>query len=240
MRAKEQKMSRTKNHILPLRLAMLCAGPVFFLSGTGMGFASAVGAGGNTGSSVSLPASVSPATLGALANAQSEAALLKEKLEIAKLKAEIKKVEEGKSLGSNQTAYPQAMPVTMMPNGSMPNGDSGDHRLPKVVSILGGSNGDVADLALPGGGTVAVRVGASVAPWGKVAAISGSGVYLDHKGKRLLLPFVASDGASVAPSGNTFAGPSSGGGGNSFLPPNVTQGIPQNLPPVGAPPMPKE
>lgn len=233
-------MSRTKNHILPLRLAMLCAGPVFFLSGTGMGFASAVGAGGNTGSSVSIPASVSPATLGALANAQSEAALLKEKLEIAKLKAEIKKVEEGKSLGSNKTAYPQAMPVTMMPNGSMPNGDSGSHRLPKVVSIMGGSNGDVADLALPGGGTVAVRDGASVAPWGRVAAISGSGVYLDHQGKRVLLPFVASDGASVAPSGNTFAGPSSGSSNNSFLPPNVTQGIPQNLPPVGAPPMPKE
>lgn len=239
-------MSRTKNHILPLRLAMFCAAPVLFLSGTGIGLASAVGAGGNTGGSVSIPASVSPATLGALANAQSEAALLKEKLEIAKLKAEIKKVEEGKSLSDNKTTYPlqgaspQAMPITMMPNGSMPNGDSGNHRLPKVVSILGGSNGDVADLALPGGGTVAVRAGASVAPWGKIAAISGSGVYLDHQGKRVLLPFVASDGASVAPSGNTFDGPSSGSGGHSFLPPNVTQGIPQNLPPVGAPPMPKE
>jgi len=239
-------MCSTQKRSQSFRLAVFCGASLLWMNmGTAFADPVSVPAGGNAEVQSAVPSntgtdntqSVSPATLGALANAQSEAALLKAQLEIAKLKAEIKKVQEGKSLDTKgSTSYPQGMQAPVMMPTVQPQSTAKPY--PKVVSIFGSGNGDVAELSLPGGGTVSVRAGTSLAPWGTVSAVSGNGVYLDHHGKHTLLPFAQSDGASGGVAGEPFAGGPSNGG--SFLPPSVTQGVPSTLPPVGVPPMPKE
>jgi len=192
------------------------------------------GTGGDGGAAetVSTPAPSAPSdTLGALAQAQSEAALLKAQLEIAKLKAEIKKVESGKS-GShqNQTATGYPAPVSSPFPMAEPLVGAPSSRLPRVLGISGTGSRLTATLALPDGGTLSVRPGQNLPPYGRVTRITDRGVSMTHAGKVEPLPFVSS----------LSSGSAGGGGGFGASPgiPSPSAGFTNPLasPPVYGPP----
>ncbi|MGK9453024.1 type IV pilus biogenesis protein PilP [Acidithiobacillus caldus] len=173
-------------------------------------------------------------TLAALARAQNEAALLRVQLDIAKLKEEIRKAKEGKSTGENDSSPKPYLPSGFSAGQATLESAMDKARktgMPKVLSIYGKGNGqDVAELALPNGGTVLVHAGMDLAPYGRVESVSGNGVYFLAHGKRLVLPIAVSGGAiaNVPDVGNTFASP---GAIPTLNPPAPIASAPQNFGP---------
>ncbi|WP_226047561.1 type IV pilus biogenesis protein PilP [Acidithiobacillus caldus] len=184
-------------------------------------------------------------TLAALARAQNEAALLRVQLDIAKLKEEIRKAKEGKSTGENASA-PKPYLSSGFPAGQATLDGAMDKArktgMPKVLSIYGKGDGqDVAELALPNGGTVLVHSGMNLAPYGRVERVSGNGVYFSAHGKRRVLPIAVSGGAiaNVSDLSNTFATP---GAIPTLNPPAPITSAPRNFGPppsnvLSVPPM---
>ncbi|MGK9453015.1 type IV pilus biogenesis protein PilP [Acidithiobacillus caldus] len=176
----------------------------------------------------------SSVTLAELARAQNEAALLRVQLDIAKLKEEIRKAKEGKSVNQNGSApKPYFTPSIPSEQSAFEQVLSKAHKtgMPKVLSIYGkGNRQDVAELALPNGGTVLARAGMNLAPYGRVERISGDGVYFLAHGKRRVLPIAVSGGAiaNVSDVGNTFASP---GAIPTLNPPAPIASAPQNFGP---------
>ncbi|AEK57819.1 conserved hypothetical protein [Acidithiobacillus caldus SM-1] len=175
-------------------------------------------------------------TLAALARAQNEAALLRVQLDIAKLKEEIRKAKAGKTVDTGGVSGPNSYSPSVPPQASLLGAVAGAHETgtPKVLSIYGKGDGqDVAELALPNGGTVLVHAGMDLAPYGRVESVSGQGVYFFAHGKRRVLPIAVSGGAVAnAPAlGNTFA-PS--GAIPPLNPPTPIPSAPQDF---GPPPM---
>jgi len=209
------------------------------------------GTGGDGGAAdtVSTPAPSAPsATLGALAQAQSEAALLKAQLEIAKLKAEIKKVESGKS-GShqNQTAIGYPAPVSSPFPMAEPLVGAPSSRLPRVLGISGMGSRLTATLALPDGGTLSVRPGQNLPPYGRVTRITYRGVFLAHDRKVEPLPFVSASSGNAEsgslPATTSFPTPPGAGFADPLAsapvygPPSIPSG---SLPPQSTLPKPME
>lgn len=178
----------------------------------------------------------SSVTLAELARAQNEAALLRVQLDIAKLKEEIRKAKEGKSVNQNGSApKPYFTPSIPSEQSAFEQALSKAHKtgMPKVLSIYGkGNRQDVAELALPNGGTVLVRAGMEVAPYGRVESVSGNGVYLFSHGKQRILPVAVSGSAitNASSSGDTFATPQ---GLPALNPPSSVASAPQDF---GSPP----
>jgi type IV pilus biogenesis protein PilP len=136
-----------------------------------------------------------------LAEAQSEAALLKAQLEIAKLKAEIAKAKSGK-LDSGPAQAVSGYPVPGSGPFPMvaPHAGTESTSLPRILGISGTGSRLTATLALPDGGTISVQAGQSLPPYGRVTRITDRGVFIAHDRKVEPLPFVS------APSGNAEGG----------------------------------
>ena len=193
------------------------------------------------------------ASAGQLAKAQSQAALLQAKLEIATLEAKIKKVETGKSdkstplQGANPVTspyqnmgIPQSMPIQQ---SLMQNRRHSTRRLqafgrlqaPRVLSLMGvaplqGAGAHyTATLALPDGTIMSVRPGMDIGDGWKVTRVNSDGVLATHNGKVEPLAFSAQSGPSGASQGMGDGGQTA----PSFAPPNMG-----GAPGMGAPMLP--
>ncbi|MDA8153083.1 MAG: type IV pilus biogenesis protein PilP [Acidithiobacillus sp.] len=181
---------------------------------------------------------------GRLAQAQSQAALLQVKLEIATLEAKIKKVRSGENSNSPSPVNPYAnvggapgigfTPGTGFPSGArIPNSMSFQSptrqkvtiQAPRVLSLMGAGSRYTATLALPDGAIMAVYPGMNIGDGWKVTQVDSNGVLAAHNGKVEPLAFSPQSGEQRGSSGET--GMSGAPSMSSLTPPNIgTPGSP--------------
>lgn len=184
---------------------------------------------------------------GQLARAQSQAALLEAKLEIATLEAKIKKVRSGES-DKTTPASPYAnmgMPggATPMPGAAsvpqfMPQRSQKRRRTatpaPRVLSLMGAGSHYTATLALPDGAILPVHPGMNAGDGWKVVQVNSNGVLASHDGKVEQLAFSSQNGEQRGASGSfgVSGAPAHGVSPSmpSFTPPNMGAPMPFPVP----------
>lgn len=142
------------------------------------------------------------AVAGQLAQAQAQAALLRAQLEIAKIKAEIRKADSDGAQTAPATPpmggagfTPPALPA--LPALSAPLSAAAPapaETRPRILALMGRDRVFTATLLLPNGAVMRARAG-SVLPGGwKVLRVDAAGVTAVHEGKTVPLAF-AGNGA---------------------------------------------
>lgn len=134
------------------------------------------------------PAASAPSpdtTVGEITTLRNQIAVLKEQLEIAKLKAGIKAATTPSAPGQGQGPV-----LSGYPGGqTTPSGPQGDTRLPRVLSVAGRGSHLSATLELPGGGEVIAYPGLGLPGGLTVHDVTAQGVRVMKAGSLKVLPF---------------------------------------------------